>query len=90
MWVEDVVGITRTLLSGWGGNVVNVCSGKATSLLDAARLAAAKLHVDVEPTAIGGYRAGDMRHCLGGASGLTALLGREPTTLDDGLHEWLA
>ncbi|KKW45848.1 MAG: NAD-dependent epimerase/dehydratase [Parcubacteria group bacterium GW2011_GWB1_56_8] len=89
VWVGDVVDSVRMALGRKGEAITNVCSGHATSLLDAARMAASIIGVDVEPVVVGGHRAGDMRHCLGDPSQMQLLIGRSSTKLDDGLQQWL-
>lgn len=64
--------------------LVNVCSGQPVTLIDACRLLAAVMSTSCEPEVIGGFRMGDMRHCLGDASRLSELIGRKPVTLAQG------
>lgn len=65
-------------------SIVNVCSGVPTTLLDACRQIAEAVNVDCVPTVVGGFRVGDMRHCLGDAGPLRTLIGRNPLPFDDG------
>lgn len=70
--------------------VANVCTGRATSLLDLAaaldRLAGATTPVERQPP-----RRGDIRHSLGSPDRMQALLGlRAETSLDEGLARLLA
>jgi len=44
------------------------------------------LGVDCPPDMVGGYRPGDMRHCLGDASSVWDLLGRSPMAFKDGIE----
>ena len=66
--------------------VINVCSGVPTTLVEACESIADALGVDCPPKVVGGYRPGDMRHCLGDPSALRALLGREPLAFKDGVR----
>ncbi|MGH9508657.1 MAG: NAD-dependent epimerase/dehydratase family protein [Terriglobales bacterium] len=84
--VDDLVeAIVRLAVGAQAPTVMNVCSGKPTTLLEACRYLADALGVTCEPQVIGGYRAGDMRHCLGDASHLRALLGRDPIAFQHGV-----
>jgi dTDP-L-rhamnose 4-epimerase len=87
-WVHvgDVVEAIVKLLTGAAEAppLINVCSGVPTRLEEACRLMAAALGVDVSPAVVGGYRPGDMRHCLGDATRLTALLARPPLPFRQG------
>jgi dTDP-L-rhamnose 4-epimerase len=86
VYVGDVVATALTLIDSDGApQVVNVCSGVPTTLLEACQLLAASLGTDVEPRVVGGFRGGDMRHCLGDAGPLTELLGRPPVAFRDGV-----
>lgn len=89
--VSDVVDSTLALLETSGpGRLVNVCSGVPTSLFGACETIARVLGRDTVPDVVGGYRLGDMRHCLGDASTMSALIGRAPTSLGDGMRRTLA
>jgi hypothetical protein len=67
--------------------IVNVCTGVGTTLLDACQLIAGALGSACEPEVIGGYRPGDMRHCLGRPDVLANLLGRPPRSLSDAVDD---
>jgi len=69
---------------------MNVCSGVPTTLKDACELVARLMRVECTPEVIGGFREGDMRHCLGDARPLTELLGRSPTAFAHGISSTLA
>src|SRR5437868_12764138 len=75
-------------------HVVNVGSGRSSSVLDVARQLATVLGVEIEPELSGKSRAGDVRHCFADISRASELLGYEPdTTLEAGLAElaeWLS
>ena len=64
--------------------IVNVCSGVPTPLTEACQSIAEAYGVTCEPKIQGGYRPGDMRHCLGNPSTLKKLLGRDPVRFKDG------
>ena len=86
VFVGDVVAAILALLEGAEvGPVTNVCSGVATRLVEACERIAEALGVDCPPEVVGGYRPGDMRHCLGDPSALHALLGRNPLAFKDGV-----
>ena len=86
VFVGDVVAAILSVLTGVGARaVINVCSGVPTRLVEACEWIAESLGVDCPPQVVGGYRPGDMRHCLGDASALRALLGRDPLAFKDGV-----
>ena len=77
--VKDVVAAIMALLDGQSAPpVINVCSGVPTTLLEACRLIAQARGIDCPPEIIGGFRPGDMRHCLGDVTRLQELIGRPP------------
>jgi dTDP-L-rhamnose 4-epimerase len=87
VYVGDVVDTALALTrSATRHPVVNVCSGVPTTLLEACRLLSAALGTGVEPEIVGGFRQGDMRHCLGDAGPLTELLGRTPVPFSKGAY----
>jgi dTDP-L-rhamnose 4-epimerase len=86
VYVGDVVATTLALLdSANPPSLVNVCTNVPTTLTDACTLIADSLGVDCPPEVVGGFRPGDMRHCLGDATVLRKLLGREPVDLERGV-----
>jgi len=86
--VDDVVATTLALLDGAAApSIINVCTGVKTTLYDACCHIADALGSEVLPEVRGGYRAGDMRHCLGDPTTLTALLGRPPMPLIAGVRQ---
>jgi dTDP-L-rhamnose 4-epimerase len=93
--VSDVARACRLALEGdrVAGQVLNVGSGRSTSVLDVAHSLATVLGVSIEPELIGKSRAGDIRHCFADIARASELLGYEPqVTLEDGmaeLAEWL-
>ena len=85
VYVGDLVeGIMRVSTMTDAPAVVNVCSGKPTTLRQACDILQQVMGVDCKPTIVGGYRPGDMRHCLGDATGFAKLLGRQPLTFEAG------
>jgi dTDP-L-rhamnose 4-epimerase len=87
-WVHvgDIVAAVEALLAtnDAGPAITNVCSGVPMTLTGACSIIAETVGVAIEPEIVGGYRPGDMRHCLGDASGLAALIGRAPTAFTEG------
>lgn len=84
--VDDVVEAIARLVAGHPAPaVLNICSGLPTTLLEACTLIEKTVKRECPPEVVGGYRRGDMRHCLGDASRLTALLGRSPRAFADGV-----
>jgi dTDP-L-rhamnose 4-epimerase len=78
--VDDVAAAVLALVSGADAPpVINVCTGVPTTLAEACVLIADAMGSALEPDVVGGYRLGDMRHCLGDPSNLGKLLGRDPT-----------
>jgi dTDP-L-rhamnose 4-epimerase len=87
VYVGDVVDTALTLAaSGGPGTTINVCSGVPTTLLEACELLSESIGTGVQPQVVGGFRAGDMRHCLGDATPLFALLGRSPVAFREGVR----
>lgn len=67
--VNDVVAMVRAAISRTVPRVVNVCSGRPVSILEACEILGARVKMT------GKYRPGDMRDCLGDASTFTRLCG---------------
>jgi dTDP-L-rhamnose 4-epimerase len=87
VFVGDVVAAVRAALERDDmPSITNVCSGVPTRLIDACERVAEVLGVDCPALVVGGYRAGDMRHCLGDPSRLRDLLGRAPMAFKDGIE----
>jgi dTDP-L-rhamnose 4-epimerase len=83
--VSDVVAAALSLLRSEGpSRLVNVCSGTPTRLVEACERIADVLGVDCEPEIRGGFRPGDMRHCLGDPGRLRGLIGRDPVPFREG------
>lgn len=75
------------------GQALNVGTGRAASVKEIAKALAKGLGKDIEPTMVGKYREGDIRHCVADVTKAKKLLGYEPkVTLEDGmiqLLEWV-
>jgi len=70
--------------------VMNVGTGRATSVKRIAELLAKGLGKEIDPQIVGQYREGDIRHCVADISRIQSLLGYEPkVTLEKGLDELL-
>ena len=95
IYVMDVVAHLRSAMDALletasGAEVMNVCTGKATSVRALAVLLG-RLHGATPTLLPGPVRQGDIRASLGDASRATAALGlRAETTLDRGLRALLA
>ena len=92
-WVEvgDVVRAMLAVIDGREADpIVNVCTGVPTQLVEACDAIAHALAVDCSPDIVGGYRAGDMRHCLGDPAAFARLIGRDPTPFARGVERWLS
>lgn len=89
VWVGDVADAMVSLALGHahaardahGAVLVNACTGVPTTLRDACTHIGAAVGSTLEPDIVGGYRPGDMRHCLGDATAFAQVLGRAPRTL---------
>ena len=85
VYVGDIVSAVLAILEGnTAPPIVNVCSGVPTPLTEACESIAAACGVSCVPEILGGYRPGDMRHCLGDPSTLKKLIGRDPICFKDG------
>jgi dTDP-L-rhamnose 4-epimerase len=76
------------------GQALNVCTGRASSVVDIAEGLARGLGVDIRPEVVDRYRSGDIRHCVGDPERTADVLGfRAETPIDIGLAElatWMA
>lgn len=83
--VDDMIGVIVGLVEKemWQP-IVNICSGVGVSLLDACHLLADGAGVECIPEVVGGFRPGDMRHCLGDPSGMEEILGRKAIPFTEG------
>jgi dTDP-L-rhamnose 4-epimerase len=59
------------------GQVLNLGTGRLTTVIEVAHTLAERLGVDLEPEVVGKYRAGDIRHCYADISKARELLGFE-------------
>jgi dTDP-L-rhamnose 4-epimerase len=85
VYVGDIVAAVLALLTGTPAPpIVNVCSGVPTRLTEACEYIAAAYGRSCVPRIMGGYRNGDMRHCLGDPGTLRKLIGRDPVRFKDG------
>lgn len=62
-----------------GGAIINVGSGRPTSVLAVAQLLCSIMKSDIEPHVTGEYRVGDIRHNFADISALQRLTGFQPT-----------
>jgi dTDP-L-rhamnose 4-epimerase len=97
VYIKDLVQACGLALSvpDAGGQVFNVGSGRASTILEVAeKLAIALDKPNIEPQLTGKYRTGDIRNCFADISKARAILGYQPVYgLEDGLVElidWLA
>jgi dTDP-L-rhamnose 4-epimerase len=85
VYVGDIAAAVMRLLEGASAlPVVNVCSGVPTRLTEACDAIGAACGIRSIPEITGGFRAGDMRHCLGDPENLRHLIGRDPVRFKDG------
>jgi dTDP-L-rhamnose 4-epimerase len=74
--------------------VLNVGTGRPTSVLQVAEVLARELGFAAPPEIVLQFRAGDVRHCYADISRISRLLGYTPRrTFEDGVHElveWVA
>jgi dTDP-L-rhamnose 4-epimerase len=71
--------------------VFNIGTGRALSICDVAQALIEELKVNVQPEIVGGFRAGDIRHCVADVSRARQRLGYEPQVkFEDGLAELVA
>ncbi|MFZ0819287.1 MAG: NAD-dependent epimerase/dehydratase family protein [Candidatus Acidiferrales bacterium] len=85
VYVGDLVdAIAAMLVTDVAPPIVNVCSGIPTRLGEACEHIARAVGHPCRAEIVGGYRAGDMRHCLGDSSRLEHLIQRKPISLTEG------
>lgn len=90
--VDDIVRANLLALETDGADyqTLNIGTGRATTVSDMARLLAEGLGKDIQPTIVGKYREGDIRHCVADISKAKSFLGYEPKVgLEEGLAELL-
>ncbi|MCS6801569.1 MAG: NAD-dependent epimerase/dehydratase family protein [Chloroflexota bacterium] len=94
--VSDIVQAALLALerAGGDGHVINVGTGRATTIREVADTLARVLGRPIEPEITGRFRAGDIRHCIADIGRARQLLGYEPrVTFEAGmaqLAEWVA
>ncbi len=87
VYVGDVAeAIVRIVEGAPAPPILNICSGVPTTLLEATEILQRVLEIECSAEVVGGYRPGDMRHCLGDATKLTELLGRPPVPFEKGAY----
>ena len=90
--VHDVVQANLLALASDGADyqILNVGTGRATTIRFIAEVIARGLSKNIEPELTGQFREGDIRHCIADIAKVRALLGYEPKIkLEDGLNELL-
>jgi len=93
--VSDIVQANLLAMQSESANfeAINIGTGRATSVRQIAELLASGLGVDLEPSIVGRFREGDIRHCFADISRARQLLGFQPAvSLEDGiphLLEWV-
>lgn len=88
--VSDIVRANLLAMQSDSANyhAINVGTGVATSVKQVAHLLANGLGVAIEPSVMGQYREGDIRHCVADISRAQSLLGYEPKiALADGIRQ---
>lgn len=86
VYVGDIVSVVRALtVAKEAPSLVNVCTGVPATLAQACSAIATAMQKDCPPEVVGGYRGGDMRHCLGDPSNVTLVLGRKPIPMSEGI-----
>jgi dTDP-L-rhamnose 4-epimerase len=92
--VRDVVRCLQTAVrfDGGGTHVLNVGTGRRTTILDVANALSRALGKTIEPEILSEYRVGDIRHCIADPSRALEVLGFSTKyDLEDGLGllvEW--
>jgi dTDP-L-rhamnose 4-epimerase len=90
--VHDIVRANLLALTSDGADyqVLNVGTGKATTIRHIAEVIADGLGKQIEPDVTGQFREGDIRHCIADISKAENLLGYQPSVeLKEGLAELL-
>lgn len=75
------------------GQVLNIGTGRSTSMLELCRLLRVHLErgPEVDPQVLGTFREGDIRHCYSDITRARTLLGYEPSiALEDGIADLVA
>jgi dTDP-L-rhamnose 4-epimerase len=85
VYVGDLVEAAIRIVEGHEAPpIINICSGVGTTLVDACGVLANVLNVHGRYDVVGGFRPGDMRHCVGDPTAFARVLGRAPLTFDAG------
>jgi len=85
VYVGDIVATVQALLAArQAPTLVNVCTGVPATLEGACVTIAKAMKRECPPDVVGGFRTGDMRHCLGDPSTVTEVMGRKPLPLSEG------
>ena len=90
-FVEDIAraNLLVALSDKLDGQAVNVGSGKATSILDLARLISGALNIHIDPIVPGNFRPGEIRHLISNTTRIGSL-GYEPSVdLQEGIARYL-
>jgi len=93
VYIDDVVTALTlaTEAEGVSGRIINVGSGAATTILDAAKGLERELGLSTAQEIPGMFRAGDIRHNFADISRARALVGYAPTrTFDEGVAAFAA
>jgi dTDP-L-rhamnose 4-epimerase len=91
VYTGDIVdAVLKILDSASPPALLNVCSGQPATLLEAIQLLCEVYGTKVTPIFTGGYRFGDMRHCLGDPAELMELIGRKPLSFQQGVEQVFA
>jgi dTDP-L-rhamnose 4-epimerase len=91
--VHDVAdAVVRSLeLDHATSGAYNVCTGRPVSIAEVGAALGRLMGVDLEPEAVGRYRAGDIRHCVGDPTLAREVLGFEAQrSFDEGLAELMS
>ncbi len=88
--VRDVAAalVKATEFQGSGTHVLNVGTGRRTSVAQVAEALSSHLGVDLKPQVLGKYRAGDIRHCIAETAEARRVLGFQARySLEDGIPD---
>jgi dTDP-L-rhamnose 4-epimerase len=88
--VRDVVIalVKATEFQGEGTHVLNVGTGRRTSVARVAQTLSSHLGLDLKPQILGKYRAGDIRHCVADTTEARRVLGFQARySLDEGIPD---
>ncbi len=88
--VRDIIQANLLAMTSDKANyeVFNVGTGRATSILDVARILMRELGVSFEPEVTSKFRAGDIRHCFASVEKIRSTLGFSPSVnLGEGVRD---